>query len=125
MIIEYNTNRIKKTVSDFANLTGLNIAVLDNQFNNIAIFEQNSPDFCKTIQKKRSLIYVMQVLLILLCHLSKTEFSSDILLSAETAQMPLLRQYGKRSVGLTLTKKLSKVNILKLLHIICRKFRVS
>ncbi len=54
MIIEYNTNRIKKTVSDFANLTGLNIAVLDNQFNHIATFEQNSPDFCMTIQNTKN-----------------------------------------------------------------------
>lgn len=54
MIIEYNIKRIKKTVSDFANLTGLNIAVMDNQFNLIATFEQNSPVFCKTIQQTKN-----------------------------------------------------------------------
>lgn len=54
MIIEYNTKRIKKTVSDFANLTGLSIAVLDNQFNHIATFKQNSPDFCMTIQNTKN-----------------------------------------------------------------------
>lgn len=53
MIIEYNTKKIKKTVSDFANLTGLNIAVLDNQFNHIATFEQNSPDFCQAVQQNK------------------------------------------------------------------------
>ena len=51
MNIKYDIDKIKSIISDFANITGISVALLDTDFNYLEIYEYNKPDFCKRLQK--------------------------------------------------------------------------
>ena len=53
MNTRYDIAQISKIISDFANVTGLSIAFLDTDFNYIASYTYNDPDFCRKIQNCR------------------------------------------------------------------------
>lgn len=50
MKIKYDIQKIKSIISDFSNITGISMALLDTEYNYIAKYEYNSPEFCRRIQ---------------------------------------------------------------------------
>ena len=50
MNIKYDTRKIKEIISDFANITGISIALLDINLKYIAKYEYNEPELCRIIQ---------------------------------------------------------------------------
>lgn len=50
MNIKYDIQKIKNIISDFANLTGLSISLLDTDFQSIVTYAYNPPEFCQKIQ---------------------------------------------------------------------------
>ena len=51
MNIKYDIDKIKSIISDFANITGISVALTDTDFNYLAVYAYNKPDFCKRLQK--------------------------------------------------------------------------
>lgn len=51
MNIKYDIERIKRIISDFANITGLSIALLDTDFQYLATYSYNESAFCRSIQQ--------------------------------------------------------------------------
>ena len=51
MDIKYDIDKIKSIISDFANITGISVALLDTDFNYLEVYAYNKPDFCKRLQK--------------------------------------------------------------------------
>ena len=49
--IKYDIDKIKAVISDFANITGLSIALVDVDLNFLVVYEYNSPLFCEKLQK--------------------------------------------------------------------------
>lgn len=50
MNIKYDTQKIKAIISDFANITGTSVALLDTNFKYLVEYNYNNPEFCKKIQ---------------------------------------------------------------------------
>ena len=50
MNIKYDVEKIKAIISDFSNITGVSMSLLDTEFNWIATYEHNNPEFCKRIR---------------------------------------------------------------------------
>ena len=53
MNIKYDIKKINCIISDFANVTGLSIALVDTDFHYLATYEYNFPEFCRRIQDCR------------------------------------------------------------------------
>lgn len=49
--IKYDIDKIKNVISDFANITGLSIALVDMDLNILVAYEYNTPLFCEKVQK--------------------------------------------------------------------------
>lgn len=50
MNIRYDIEKMKSIISDFANITGLSIALVDTDFKTIITYAYNTPEFCRKIQ---------------------------------------------------------------------------
>lgn len=50
MNIKYDVNKINSIISDFANITGLSIALVDTDFHFLTTYAYNIPEFCSKIQ---------------------------------------------------------------------------
>ena len=50
MNIKYDIQKMKSIISDFANITGLSISLLDTDFKTIITYAYNTPEFCQKIQ---------------------------------------------------------------------------
>lgn len=53
MQIRYDVEKIKSIISDFSNITGVSMSLLDTEFNWIATFAHNSPSFCEKIRSHK------------------------------------------------------------------------
>ena len=51
MSITYDVKKINRIISDFANVTGLSIALLNTEFQYLANYSYNEPEFCLKVQQ--------------------------------------------------------------------------
>jgi len=95
MNIKYDIDKIKSIISDFANVTGISVGLLDTNFNYLGLYEYNKPDFCKKLQKSakgHSLCYNSDVELYKKCMEEKRFVSHTCHAGLTDSMMPIFKK---------------------------------
>ena len=94
MNIKYDIDKIKSIISDFANITGISVALLDTDFNYLEVYAYNKPDFCKRLQKSSegyNLCYNSDAELFQKCMKEKKFVSHTCHAGLTDSMMPILK----------------------------------
>ncbi len=95
MNIKYDIQKIKSITSDFANITGISIAVLDTNFKYIATFEYNEPELCRKIQSSpngKTLCHHSDMDMLLRCRRERGFVSHICHAGITDSAMPIIKQ---------------------------------
>lgn len=94
MNIKYDTQKIKSIISDFANITGISMALLDTNFKYIVKFEYNEPELCRKIQSNpygRSLCHHSDMDMLLRCRKERGFVSHICHAGITDSVMPIIK----------------------------------
>ncbi|MBE7024736.1 MAG: helix-turn-helix domain-containing protein [Ruminococcaceae bacterium] len=94
MQIRYDVEKIKSIISDFSNITGISMSLLDTEFNWIATFAHNSPAFCEKIRSHKKgdiLCYQSDLDILKKCRKAKGFVSHTCHAGIIDSAMPLMK----------------------------------